>query len=133
MWCRYGARKREEHPFADESRNVVKRLARGNSHVWYSRPGPQDRPSVDFDLPGRIGGNALKTLGLPLDADFYLCGPSAFLRDVASGLAGSGVSPNRVPEEIFGPANAIPPRIAGSCSALPLPPAGLAWSGPPAP
>jgi len=130
IWWLFGARNREEHPFAEESRKLVKRLARGKSHVWYSRPGLQDRPSVDFDLPGRIGGDALKTLGLPLNADFYLCGPSAFLQDVASGLAALGVSPNQVHEEIFGAAEAITPGIAASSSALPHPPEGLAGSGP---
>ena len=130
IWWLFGARNREEHPFAEESRKLVKRLARGKSHVWYSRPGPQDRPSVDFDLPGRIGGDALKTLGLPLDADFYLCGPSAFLPDVTSGLAALGVPRDRVHEEIFGAAEAITPGIAASSSALPHPPEGLAGSGP---
>jgi len=130
VWWLFGARNREEHPFAEESRKLVKRLARGKSHVWYSRPGPQDHPSVDFDLPGRIEGDALKTLGVPLDADFYLCGPSTFLRDVAGGLAVLGVPRDRVHEEVFGAAEAITPGIAASSTASPHPPEGPAGNGP---
>ncbi|HET7105424.1 MAG TPA: MOSC and FAD-binding oxidoreductase domain-containing protein [Candidatus Acidoferrum sp.] len=130
IWWLFGARNGQEHPFADESRNLVKRLARGISHIWYSRPGPEDRPGSDFDLPGRIAGDALRQLGVPLDADFYLCGPSAFLEDVTSGLAALGVSGNQVHQEIFGAVKAITPGIAETSPTPPHPPEGPAGSGP---
>jgi ferredoxin-NADP reductase/MOSC domain-containing protein YiiM/ferredoxin len=130
VWWLFGARNREDHPFAEESRSLVKRLARGKSYIWYSRPGPEDRPGVDFDLPGRIAGDAIEKLGVPLDADFYLCGPSTFLSDMTSGLAALGVSGERVHAEIFGAAKAITPGIAQSSPARPHPPEGPAGSGP---
>jgi len=130
VWWLFGARNGKDHPFAEESRSLVKRLARGKSHIWYSRPGPEDRLDRDFDLSGRIAGDALKKLGVPLDADFYLCGPSAFLKDVSSGLAALGVPGERVHEEIFGAAGAITPGIAESSPARPHPPEGPAGSGP---
>jgi len=130
VWWLFGARNRKDHPFAEESRSLMKRLALGKSHIWYSRPGPEDRPGVDFDSTGRIAGGALKKLGVPLDADFYLCGPSAFLKDVASGLAALGVSGERVHEEIFGTTNPITPGIAESSSVRPHPPERPAGSGP---
>ena len=130
VWWLFGARNRRDHPFAEESRGLIKQLARGKSHVWYSRPGPEDRLGSDFDSPGRIAADALKRLGVPLDADFYLCGPSAFLKDVTSGLAALGVPVERVHEEIFGAASAITPGIAESSPARPHPPEGPAGSGP---
>jgi len=130
VWWLFGARNRQDHPFADESRSLVQRLAHGKSHIWYSRPSPEDRPGIDFDSPGRIAGDALKKLGVPFDADFYLCGPSAFLKDVTSGLAALGVSGERVHEEIFGAASAITPGIAESSPVRPHPPVGPAGSGP---
>jgi ferredoxin-NADP reductase/MOSC domain-containing protein YiiM/ferredoxin len=130
VWWLFGARNRKDHPFAEESRNLVKRLARVKSYVWYSRPGPEDRLGVDFDLPGRIAGDALQNLGVPLEADFYLCGPSAFLKDMASGLAALGVSGERVHEEIFGAAKSITPGIAQSSQARPHPPEGPVGAGP---
>jgi len=130
VWWLFGARNRRDHPFAEESRGLIKQLARGKSHVWYSRPGPEDRLGSDFDSPGRIAADALKRLGVPLDADFYLCGPSAFLKAVTSGLAALGVPVERVHEEIFGAASAITPGIAESSPARPHPPEGPAGSGP---
>ena len=130
VWWLFGARNREDHPFEEESRGLVRRLARGKSHIWYSRPGPHDRPGVGFDLPGRIVGDALEKLGVPLDADFYLCGPSTFLKDFSSGLAALGVSGERVHAEIFGAEKAITPGIAESIQAHPHPPEGANGSGP---
>lgn len=37
------------------------------------------------------------------DADFYLCGPQAFMRSLWSSLVGRGVSPARIHREVFGP------------------------------
>ena len=62
IWWIFGARDHEEHPFADESRNLVKTLPLGKSYIRYSRPGPQDRPGIDFDESGHISaGCARKT------------------------------------------------------------------------
>ena len=40
IWWIFGARDHEEHPFADESRSLVRTLPLGKSYVCYSRPGP---------------------------------------------------------------------------------------------
>ena len=130
VWWLFGARNRNDHPFAEEARSLVKGLVRGKGHVWYSRPGPEDRPGSDFDSSGRIASDALKKLGVPLDADFYLCGPGAFLKDMTSGLAALGVPGERVHEEIFGVASAITPGIAESSPARPHAPVGPAGFGP---
>jgi len=130
VWWLFGVRNRKDHPFAEESRSLVKRLVRGKSHVWYSRPRPEDRPGLDFDSPGRIASDALKKLGVPLDADFYLCGPNMFLKDMTSGLAALGVPSERVHEEIFGAGNSITPGIAKASPVPPHPPEGPTGSGP---
>lgn len=130
VWWLFGARNRGDHPFAEESRRLIERLPRAKSHVWYSRPGPEDRPGRDFDSTGRIATEALKKLDVPLDADFYLCGPSSFLNDMRPALAALGVSAEKVHEEIFGPAGSITPGIAESSAVRPHPPEGPAGSGP---
>ncbi len=38
VWWLYGARNRTEHPFAKESRELLKALVRGRSHIVYSKP-----------------------------------------------------------------------------------------------
>ena len=130
VWWLFGARNGEDHPFAEESRNLVKALPRGKSFIAYSRPGPRDRPGVDFDASGRITVEVLEKLGVPRDADFYLCGPAPFLRDLSDGLMAWGVSNDRVHTEIFGPGKPITPGVVDPSHAAPHPPAGPVGSGP---
>jgi ferredoxin-NADP reductase/ferredoxin len=130
VWWLFGARNGEDHAFAEESRNLVKALPRGKSFIAYSRPGPRDRPGVDFDASGRITVEVLEKLGVPRDADFYLCGPAPFLRDLSNGLMAWGVSDDRVHTEIFGPGKPITPGVVDPSHAAPHPPEGPVGSGP---
>jgi ferredoxin-NADP reductase len=130
VWWLFGARNREDHPFAEESRNLLNLLPHGKSHIWYSRPTPEDRPGIDFDSSGRIAVDALDKIGVPRDGDFYLCGPAAFLQNLTSGLATLGVSDQRVHAEIFGAGKPITPGIAATPHAPPHPPEGPAGTGP---
>lgn len=102
VWWLFGARNRKNHPFAQESRDLLKALPHSRSLVQYSRPDPDDRLGSDYDAPGRLGVAVLKKLGTPREADFYMCGPPAFLEDLGSGLASWGVSSRHINTEIFG-------------------------------
>jgi ferredoxin-NADP reductase len=100
VWWIHGARSGPEHAFAAEARELLSKLPGAHSHVRYSRPRPDDR---DFDAVGRVDLDALLELGVPRDADFYLCGPAGFLRDLTGALLGWGVEPERLHRELFGP------------------------------
>jgi ferredoxin-NADP reductase/MOSC domain-containing protein YiiM len=130
VWWLYGARNRYDHPFAQESRGLLGALARGRSHIAYSRPGPEDRLGQDYDSPGHLSVPVLGQLGVPRDADFYLCGPSAFLGSLTAGLKTWGVAAGRIHTEIFGPEEAITPGIAPSPRRPAHPPQGTPGSGP---
>ena len=130
IWWLYGARSGREHPFAEEARGLVKALAHGHSHIWYSAPDPEDRPGVDFDAPGRLNMRALQELSLPRNGDFYICGPSTFMSDLTAGLAAWGVAPGCIHTEIFGGGPSTTPGVAASPRRLPHLPAGLPGSGP---
>jgi ferredoxin-NADP reductase/MOSC domain-containing protein YiiM len=130
VWWLYGARDGGDHPFREEARGLVRALAGGHAHVRYSWPRPVDVPGTDFDAPGRLTIEALEEVGVPRDADFYLCGPSAFLRDLAGGLAGWGVDRGRIHTEVFGPAESLTPGIAPAAARAPHPPPGSPGPGP---
>ncbi|HEU4383529.1 MAG TPA: MOSC and FAD-binding oxidoreductase domain-containing protein [Anaeromyxobacteraceae bacterium] len=130
VWWLYGARDREDHPFLEESRELLGQLPGSRAHVRYSRPRAADRPGIDYDTPGRLTVAALEEAGVPRDADFYLCGPPAFLRDLTSGLAGWGVGRDRIHSEVFGPGEPLTPGIAPAPVRTPHPPAGPPGSGP---
>ena len=80
-------------------------------------------------LPGAWNSAVLERLGVSREADFYLCGPTAFLRDFTAGLAAWGVAPERVHTEIFGPGKPSTPGIVEAPSRSPHPPAWCAGTG----
>jgi ferredoxin-NADP reductase/MOSC domain-containing protein YiiM len=130
VWWLYGAHNRDEHPFFDESQRLLLALPHRHSHIRYSRPGAQDRLGSDFDAPGHFDMAVIEQLGVPRDADFYLCGPPKFLQDLRAGLVAWGVSANRVHTEAFGPGEPITPGVAAVAARPPHQPAGPAGTGP---
>jgi ferredoxin-NADP reductase/ferredoxin len=130
VWWLFGARNGRDHPFAEESRTLIKMLPNGKRFIVYSSPGPKDRPGVDFDASGRITVEVLEKAGVPRDADFYLCGPAAFMRDLSEGLVAWGVSGDRVHKESFGPGEAMTPGVIDGPHVSPHPPEGPVGSGP---
>jgi ferredoxin-NADP reductase/ferredoxin len=130
IWWLYGTRNGREHPFAEETRGLLKMLAHCRSHICYSSPDPEDRPDVDFDAPGRLNMRALQELNLPRDGEFYICGPSSFMSDLTAELKALGMLPNRIHTETFGAGASITPGIAASPRRPPHLPAGPPGSGP---
>ena len=130
IWWLYGARNGREHPFAEETRSLLKVLSHGHSQIRYSAPDPEDRTGVDFDAPGRLNMRVLQELSLPHNGDFYVCGPSTFMSDLTAGLPAWGIAPGCIHTEIFGAGPSITPGIAASPRRLPHLPAGLPGPGP---
>jgi len=112
IWWIYGARNSVEHPFADESRSLLKQLSRGRGYIAYSRPTASDQVGSDFDAPGHIDTSLLERIGVSQGSDFYLCGPSSFLQNMRDGLRNWGVLAENVHTEIFGSLEAITPGMA---------------------
>ncbi len=130
VWWLYGVRNAAEHPFAREVRALAAALPHLRSFVAYSRPAPEDRLGEDYDAPGRLSLQVLQQLGVPSQADFYLCGPPPFLRSFAQDLTNWGVASWRLHQEIFGPEESVTPGISKAPARLPHPPAGGPGPGP---
>jgi ferredoxin-NADP reductase len=130
VWWVYGARNRLDHPFAEESRSLLKQLSRGRGYIVYSRPAAIDQVGVDFDAPGHIDTALLERIGVLRNSDFYLCGPSSFLHNMRDGLRNWGVLAGNMHTEIFGSLEAMTPGMA-QVDHTPHPPQGPPGSGPP--
>ena len=131
VWWIYGARSRAEHPFANESRGLLQKLVNSQSHIVYSKPEAADKPGVDYDSVGHVDMPLLTRLDVPRDADFYLCGPPSFLRDLTAGLQTWGVDSTRIHTEASsGAETAITPGIKPSSHTLFHAPAGEPGTGP---
>jgi ferredoxin-NADP reductase len=130
IWWLYGTRNGREHPFAEEARGLLKALGHHHSYVCYSSPDPEDRPNFDFDAARHLNMQVLQELNLPLNGDFYLCGPSTFMSDLTAGLATLGAARDRIHTEMFGAGPSNTPGIAASPRCSPHVPARPAGSGP---
>jgi ferredoxin-NADP reductase/MOSC domain-containing protein YiiM len=129
IWWIYGARNRADHPFAEESRSLLKQLSRGRGYIVYSKPTATDQVGADFDAPGRIDTALLERIGVSRGSDFYLCGPSSFLHDMRDGLQNWGVLAGNVHMETFGSLEPITPGMA-EVAHTPHLPQGVPGSGP---
>jgi ferredoxin-NADP reductase/MOSC domain-containing protein YiiM/ferredoxin len=128
-WWIHGARNSAQHPFAEESRALLKRLPRGRSFIMYSSPAATDQPGVDFDAVGRVDAALLERLAVSTHSDFYLCGPPAFMRVLGDGIRAWGVPAANVFTEVFGALEGITPGVAQTSHAPHLP-EGAAGGGP---
>ncbi|HHY6931014.1 TPA: pyridoxamine 5'-phosphate oxidase family protein [Burkholderia ambifaria] len=98
----HGARDTADRPFAAELTRIADTDARVALHWFDSRP-QRDGAA----RPGRVDVAQLKRI-LPFDDyDFYLCGPSAFMRDLYDGLRALNVPDERIRFEAFGPSSVV--------------------------
>jgi hypothetical protein len=104
-------------------------LKYSHSYIQYSRPGPADQRSVDFDAAGHLAVSEFDKIGVPHEGQFYLCGPPAFLRELTTDLAAWGVPADHVHTEIFGTLDSITPGMKAEIHSPHLP-AGPAGFGP---
>ena len=82
VWWLHAARNRKQHPFAAEVRHLLLALSHGRSYVCYSTPGSGDKLGEDFDLTGHLSRLVFDQIGVPQEADVYLCGPTRFMSDM---------------------------------------------------
>ena len=128
LWL-HTARDGQHHPFAGEVRRLMRALTNGHSYVCYTRPDAIDKTGEDFNATGRFSPSVFEELGLPRDADVYVCGPTRFMGDMKEALAALGVSPERVHIEIFNGGESLTPGVVDATIRAPHPPSGDANTG----
>lgn len=87
------------HPFKNDIENICKFRNLSNT-VFYSNPLESDKEGENYDFKGRIEKQWIKN-NLPLDADFYFCGPPAFMKGIENSLLDLGVDKERINYELF--------------------------------
>lgn len=130
VWWLHGTRSRRSHAFGGEVRQLLETLAHARSRIWYSRPDASDQMGRDYDAAGRLSVTVLRDLGVPREADFYLCGPSSFLGDLKEDLAAWGVTADCVHAEIFSGGEPLTPGVVSRRASTPHQPAGAPGTGP---
>jgi len=131
VWWLHGARNSHQHAFASEVDQLLDSLANAHRIVAYSGPSPGDVPGRGFDTSGRLSVETIEAARIPVDADYYLCGPDAFMRAISAGLTARGVPPEQVATEIFGAAPSLAPGIVAVHRPAPHQPHSPPGAGPP--
>jgi ferredoxin-NADP reductase len=129
LWL-HAARDGEHHPFGAEVRRLTLGLPHGRSYVCYSRPDSHDEVGKNFDAAGHLSRLVFDEVGLPREADIYLCGPNRFMTDMQETLATFGVAPERIHVEIFNGGESMTPGVVGAPSRTPHLPSGDTKTGP---
>ncbi|KAI0658728.1 bacterial hemoglobin [Cubamyces menziesii] len=100
------ARNERVHAFKDHVANIRAAYSdRVKSMIFYSHPGEGAQLGRDYDVEGRLELEKVPKEVLRLDAkdaQYYVCGPEAFMADMIAGLKGRGVDGERIHAEVFG-------------------------------
>ncbi|WP_131683995.1 globin domain-containing protein [Pseudarthrobacter sp. YALA5] len=89
----------DSFPLRKQVSEDIGALAEGSMHSWFLNP----------SNGGNAGGSAftgfmdINAVELPIDAEYYLCGPLPFLQAVRSDLIAKGTRPKDIQYEVFGP------------------------------
>jgi ferredoxin-NADP reductase/MOSC domain-containing protein YiiM len=129
LWL-HVARDGEHHPFAAEVRRLMLELTQGRSYVCYSRPGSHDKKGENFDATGHLSRSVFDEVGIPKEADVYICGPTRFMADMKETLAALDAAPKRIHVEIFNGSEPMTPGVVDAATRAPHLPADDANTGP---
>jgi ferredoxin-NADP reductase/MOSC domain-containing protein YiiM len=129
LWL-HGARDRQHHPFAAEVRRLMLALPHARSYVCYSSPGSRDKMGEDFDATGHLSRSVFDEVGVPREADVYLCGPTRFMAEMKEVLAKLGVESEQIHVEIFNGSESRTPGVVGAAIRAPHLPKDDANIGP---
>jgi MOSC domain-containing protein YiiM/ferredoxin-NADP reductase len=130
VWWLHGARDGQHHPFAAEVRRLMLALPHGRTYVCYSRPGSDDTVTADFEATGHLSRSVFDAVGVPRDADVYICGPTRFMGEMKEALASLGVAPERIHIELFNGSESMTPGVVGAAPRAPHLPKDDADTGP---
>jgi ferredoxin len=129
MWL-HTARDGQHHPFASEVRDLMSALTNGRTYICYTKPDSNDKAGEEFNATGRFSLPVLNELGLPRDADIYLCGPTRFMADMKDALEALGVARESIHIEIFNGGESLTPGVVGGATRAPHTPSGETSIGP---
>jgi ferredoxin-NADP reductase/MOSC domain-containing protein YiiM len=129
VWWIHVAHDRAHHAFADEAHALLGRLPHAHEHIHYTAEAAPE-PGERRVTRGRPTAASLTAMGVPADADAYLCGPQAFMDDLSGALRDHGLSPERIHTEQFSALSAINPGVTPTAAVRPHQPPGSPGTGP---
>lgn len=106
----HGARCGDDLVQRDRVRQLIDGSDRLHHYLTLSCPSPNDLATGDVDAIGRMTADTLRKVCPDLNADFYICGPTGFIRDIVTGLVDLGVPKDQINYEYFGASESLFPE-----------------------
>jgi nitric oxide dioxygenase len=107
VYFAHAARNSRLHALAEEVHQAALDLANARTHFRYDAPLADDLAAARCDSVGLLDGPFLREWLPTNDAEFYFCGPKAFMAGVYGALRSWGVDEPRLHFEFFGPRQEI--------------------------
>lgn len=131
VWWIHACHDAAEHAFGAEVDRLLAALPEAHRLILYGHgEAPAAGTKDAFDEVGRLTPARLAAVGLPAEADYYLCGPSGFMEDLNAGLTAGGVAPEHLHTELFGSRQVLASGVVATDRPPPHQPAGDAGTGP---
>lgn len=131
VWWLHAARDGQHHPFDAETQRFADALAHCRRYICFSKPdAARDRQGVHYTETGHFSQAMLAGLGIPAEAEVYLCGPSRFMTDMQTALTNLGFAKSQVHTEIFNGMESMNPGIVGDAIRAPHLPENHGTTGP---
>jgi ferredoxin-NADP reductase/MOSC domain-containing protein YiiM len=129
VWWIHTTHDADTHAFGAEVTDLLGRLRSAYSLIFYTTPNRPLAPDSHVRT-GRLTADVIAGLGLPPEAQAYVCGPESFMDDVAAALGRVGIDRARVHTERFGSRSPINPGVVAAEVPPPHQPPDPAGTGP---
>lgn len=104
VWFVHGTRNGQEHAMNEHVRDLAHDNQNIQVYIKYSQPGAQDKLGEVYEEIGYVDIDLIKRLAPGKDCDFYVCGPTPFMKSIFNELTDWGVAETSINYEFFGPA-----------------------------
>jgi len=103
VWLLYAVQNPQEQIMQPQLATICEAMPNLKIHRFFNHA---DDADLSFDdRRGFVTCQVMQELGLPFDADFYVCGPPPMMDAIVTGLTNEGINEARIHFESFGPAS----------------------------
>lgn len=98
----HAVRNSRVHAMKDSLNQIMSENPQVSRAIFYEETGESDKQGVDYDYTGRVELEKIKDETVLPDADYYICGPTPFMKAQSEALEAKGVDKERIHMEVFG-------------------------------
>ncbi|UUS61178.1 MULTISPECIES: NO-inducible flavohemoprotein [unclassified Acinetobacter] len=98
----HACRSKQVHAMHKHIQDLEAKYPRLSTFTAYEFPHANDKLGEDYDAAGRLDLGSMDTALLPINADYYLCGPMPFMAEQQKALIARGIPASNIHSEAFG-------------------------------